>query len=162
MMKKLFLILLCCSALCLVTHSAKADLINYDYSLAADNTLTTSYSWATVDTFDSDRPGWTYDGYGKIRSGSATNRYAAPFNNSIMSAPDAKNYFAVPENLATGTTADVSFGGNSYNYLGLFWGSVDTYNKIEFYMDESLVASYTGSDVLSPNPANGNQSCAIH
>lgn len=154
-MKNLLLTILLCSALCLAASSVKADMINYDYSLAADNTLTTPYASATVDNFDSGRPGWTYSGYGKIRNGSLSGRYAAPYN-PVTSTPDSTNYFAVPEDLAEGLNADVYFGGNQYNYLGLFWGSADTYNEIEFYYGETLVASYSGIDAL--NPANGNQS----
>jgi hypothetical protein len=155
MMKRIFLTLLYCSVLCIAASSANADMITYDYALAADDTLTTTHSWATVDTFDSDRPGWTYSGYGKIRSGSEIGRYAAPYNSSIMAAPDSTNFFAVPEDKAVGLTADISFGGNQYNYLGLFWGSADGYNTIEFYNKDMLVATYSGDDVL--DPANGDQ-----
>ncbi|MBN2589885.1 MAG: hypothetical protein JXA96_08475 [Sedimentisphaerales bacterium] len=160
-MKNLVLILLLCSALCLVASPVKANIYNYDYSLAADNTLTTSNSWAIVDTFDSEPPtGWTYTGNGTIREGSKEGRYAAPYNDLIMPEADITKYFAVPEDIADGATvddltADVSFGGNEYNYLGLFWGSGDLYNSIEFYNGEMLVASYTGNQIF--DPANGDQ-----
>jgi fibronectin-binding autotransporter adhesin len=42
------------------------------------------------------------------------------------------------------------------NAFGLYWGSVDSFNKIAFYNGDKLVASYTGADV-SPLLANGNQ-----
>ena len=45
---------------------------------------------------------------------------------------------------------------NSYDYFGMFWGSVDTYNSIYFYNGANLVASFTGSNI-SPLIANGNQ-----
>lgn len=45
---------------------------------------------------------------------------------------------------------------NAASYFGLYWGSVDTYNKISFYDSaHNLLGSKTGSDAL--NPANGNQ-----
>jgi len=154
-MKSTFIILLCCAALCMVSTSVRADMINNDYALAADDTLTTPYNWAIVDTFDSDRPGWTYTGYGKIRSGSVAGKYAAPFNSSIMSNPDSTNFFAVPEDKTVGLTADVSFGGNEYNYLGMFWGSADSYNSLEFYNGGTLIASFDGTEIF--NPANGDQ-----
>ena len=154
-MKNLNLFLIFSLSLFLSVSSVNADMINYDYSLAADDTLSTPYNWATVDTFDSDRPGWTYSGFGAIRNGSVSGRYAAPYNDSIMSEADQTKYFAVPENTSVGLTADVTFGGNEYNYLGLFWGSADSYNSIQFYNDNVLIATYTGTDIL--NPANGNQ-----
>jgi hypothetical protein len=41
-------------------------------------------------------------------------------------------------------------------YFGLYWGSVDTYNKITFYDGaHNEIGFKTGSDAL--NPANGNQ-----
>ncbi len=156
-MKNLFTLSFCL-ALCLAASTVNADMINYDYSIAADNTLTTTNSSAIVDTFDSERPDWTYSGYGKIRNGSVTSAYAAPYN-PILSTPDNTNYFAVPENASYGITADVDFGGEQYNYLGLFWGSADSYNAIEFYNGETLIAAYSGDDVL--DPANGNQFSAL-
>ena len=153
-MKSLLLTFSFCSVLCLATATANADMISYEHSVAADGTLTTTNSSAIVDTFDSDRPGWSYTGYGKIRNGSETGRYAAPFN-PITSKADNTNFFAVPEDMAYGLTADVSFGGEQYNYLGLFWGSADSYNSIEFYNGETLIASFGGDDVF--DPANGDQ-----
>ena len=46
---------------------------------------------------------------------------------------------------------------DTYDYFGLFWGSVDTYNSLQFYYDSTLVATYTGADITKPNAANGNQ-----
>jgi hypothetical protein len=150
-MKKI-LTLTFCLALCLAGSATKADMITYDYSIAADNTLTTSNSWAIVDTFDSDRPGWTYSDGGTIRNGTVSGAYAAPYN-PFNSTSDNTNYYAVSE-----SAVDVSFGGEQYNYLGLFWGSADSYNSIEFYNDEIKIASYSGNYVF--DPANGNQSAS--
>ncbi len=138
-----------CLALFLAASVTKADIITYDYSIAADNTLTTSNSWAIVDTFDSGRPGWTYSDGGTITNGSVSGSHAAPYN-PFNSTSDNTSYYAVSNN-----AMDVSFGGEEYNYLGLFWGSADSYNSIEFYNDEEMVASYFGDDVL--DPANGDQ-----
>lgn len=50
-----------------------------------------------------------------------------------------------------------TFGlGSNYDYFGMFWGSVDTYNTISFYEGESLVGSFSGGDI-GPLIANGNQ-----
>jgi hypothetical protein len=139
---------------------AWADIsLSYNYTIAGDGTLTTPYPGAIVDTFDSVRPGWTYSGNGDIVSGSVLNRYAAPFN-AFTSAPDLTHYFSVPRNFTNGNWARVDFGGATYNNLGLFWGSVDSYNKIEFLLDGVVVpgGTWTGSQVIAPSTANGNQS----
>lgn len=148
-MKKLSHIVLCCVSLWITSTSVLADpYIDYSSTTAADSRLTTPYSWATVDTFDSQRPGWSYDG-GAIVSGFDSGNYAAPYL-------DITNYYAVNSpSMQTGTTASVFFGGAKYNYLGLYWGSVDTYNKIEFLDGENIVAAYTGSQIVST--ANGDQ-----
>jgi hypothetical protein len=134
--------------------------INYNHAIAGDLTLTTPYSGAIVDNFDSGRPGWTYTGNGAIVTGSASGLYAAPFNSSFMSSPDATHYLTVPRNFTNGNWAMVDFGGATYNALGLFWGSVDSYNTIQFLKGGIPVTggTWTGSQVISPGVANGNQS----
>jgi len=64
------------------------------------------------------------------------------------------SYLSVPNPLSSGT-AEFVVGGD-FNYFGLFWGSVDTYNTLSFYNDDSLVASFTGGQI-TPLLANGNQ-----
>lgn len=73
-----------------------------------------------------------------------------------MSGADTTPYLTVPSDKSSGS-AELSFG-TTYNYFGLFWGSMDNYNSLSFYNGTNLVASYTGSDVANPNAANGNQS----
>ncbi len=157
-MKRMFLIIFCCTFLSAGSAFA-AITIDYDYVMAGDDTLTTPVSGAIVDNFDSGRPGWLYSGNGAIVSGSLSGKYAAPYNDVLMSGPDATNYFATPKDTQV-LWSMVDFGGPTYNYLGLFWGSVDEYNKIEFLNNGVVVpgGTFTGTAVLSPNPANGNQS----
>jgi hypothetical protein len=45
--------------------------------------------------------------------------------------------------------------GESYNYFGLLWGSVDKYNTLTFYNDLTLVGTLTGVDVTAA--ANGDR-----
>jgi hypothetical protein len=133
--------------------------IDYSHSIALDGTLTTPLSGAIVDTFDDPgRPGWLYTGNGAIVTDSSSGYYAAPYNNSLMSEPDTTHYFTVPQNTQA-LTATVYFGGATYNYLGLFWGSVDEYNQIEFLNNGAVVTdgTWTGQQALSPSEANGNQ-----
>jgi hypothetical protein len=127
----------------------------YEYAVDADGVLTTAHNFAIVDNFTTHPSGWTWTG-GAIVTGSSSGQYAAPFNSAAMSAADTTPYGTVP---APGTihsgSAVVDFGGSKYNYFGLFWGSIDTYNTLEFLNNGSVVAQYTGSDVTSP--ANGDQ-----
>ena len=65
------------------------------------------------------------------------------------------DFLSVPNPVSNGE-ATVELAG-SYNYFGLFWGSVDTYNSIDFYdSNDILVASVGGADIQGLL-ANGNQ-----
>ncbi len=91
--------------------------------------------------FDTTLPVITGSGYG-IVSGSNSS-HAAPYG-------DATQYLAV----YGGGKATIDLGG-SYNSISLLWGSIDTYNKIEFLSGGAVVTTITGSDVIA-NPT-GNQ-----
>ena len=158
-MKRMSIFVLCYALFCVSNASAMVT-IDYNYAIAGDGTLTTPYSWAIVDTFTNPgRPVWTYTGNGNIVTGSSTGLYAAPYNNALMGAPDATEYFTTPIDTSV-LWSMVDFGGSTYNYAGLFWGSVDTYNQVEFLNSGLVVAegTWAGQQILSPNPANGNQS----
>jgi hypothetical protein len=129
--------------------------LSYEYAIDADGVLTTAHAFATIDNFTTHPSGWTWTG-GAIVTGSLVNQYAAPYNSAAMLAADTTPYGTVPEpgDVHSGS-ATVDFGGASYNYFGLFWGSIDTYNTLEFLSNGSVVASYGGLDVT--NPANGDQ-----
>jgi hypothetical protein len=48
--------------------------------------------------------------------------------------------------------------GDRIDYLGLYWGSIDLYNKIELYNGSTLVQTITGAEVLAAGNGNsGNQ-----
>lgn len=157
-MKKLFVAFSVVLLVLGITGAVSAINITYDNSYRlSDDTLTTPYDWATVETFDNSSLLWNWTGSGKVVSGAVISRYAAPFNNSLMNAADQTNYVTVPDPESDGSdfyTADL---GGTYNYFGLFWGSVDTYNTLSFFSNGSEVASYTGSAITYPNPANGNK-----
>lgn len=153
-MKKTIFILAMCF---LVQTPLFADLINYYSQDAAGNTKTTLVAGAIVYDFDTPATTPTFTSpNGAIVSGSVKNQYAAPFHVE-NAAEDSTKYFTVPLNMSlTPKSSTITFGAN-YNYLGLFWGSIDSYNTIDFLFDDATVRSYTGSDVTSPNEANGNQ-----
>ena len=65
------------------------------------------------------------------------------------------DFLSVPNPTRSGS-ATIELGG-SYNYFGLFWGSVDDYNTIDFYNGVDLVASVGGSEVHEDILAHGGQ-----
>ncbi len=132
-----------------------APSINYGYALMPDgNSFTSPYSNVTVETFNSIAANvglmpTGYSGNGSVVSGS-TGTHAAPYG---LNGPDLTNYLAVPYSGSSLKSVTINFN-TAYNYLGLWWGSVDGYNAI-FFNNGSQVASYGGSDVAPP--ANGDQ-----
>lgn len=87
-------------------------------------------------------------GNGALVTGSVSGRYASPYGIS-------DTYLTVPRDYGAGAVVLNTPG--SYNYFGLYWGSLDAYNSIHFYNDGSLVGSYDGGDIY-PLLANGGQS----
>jgi len=58
--------------------------------------------------------------------------------------------------LTTGTGSVTMTFSNQQMYLGILWGSVDTYNTLTFYENGTSVGSISGTDVLG-SAADGNQ-----
>ncbi len=152
MKRRLVLSMVLCA---FIAVPALADIsVSFEYAQAIGNTLTSPHSGVIVDTFDAGRPGWTYSGNGAIVgpgdafNGGGTKIAAAPFN-EYLGTDDTTKYYTVPEDMSqTPQSATVEFGG-TYNYLGLFWGSMDDYNKIEFLLNGSVIdkGTFTGLDV---------------
>jgi hypothetical protein len=82
------------------------------------------------------------------------NRYARPVGST-------GNYLTVPNPLSN-SSATFQLGTTA-NYFGLLWGSLDSYNSIEFLLRTTAgittVASYTGTQIaqILRLDANGNQ-----
>ena len=73
----------------------------------------------------------------------------------VAAAPagDATRYgFAYP-----GSDATFQLNTGTLSSLSFYLGSLDTYNTISFFNGTTLVASFTGTQLTIPNPANGNQ-----
>jgi hypothetical protein len=83
-----------------------------------------------------------------IVSGNLPNFYAQPLG---VDSP----YLTVPKP-STSTLSGLFGLGVQANYFGLFWGSIDNYNSISFYLSNALVASFSGSDIVGQF-ADGNQ-----
>jgi len=117
---------------------------------SAAGETTSNVAGVTTVTFD----GGDCTGYASctgdfaIVSGSASGLYATPYT-------DVTKYLSVPNPSQTTQTATLSLG-TAANYFGLFWGSIDSYNLISFFLGNTEVGSYTGSQ-LPDLTASGNQ-----
>ena len=129
-------------------QGAHAVSIGYSNCAAGDGSgLTTCVAGATVVDFNSGMPAG-YVGDGLVVSGSVVNRYAAPVG-------DSTSYLSVPNPVSSGSLTATP--GGSYNYFGLYWGSIDNYNTLEFYNGGNLVASVNGVNVIAALTPLGNQ-----
>lgn len=109
--------------------------------------MTTQVAGATVVDFNTGTLPAYYVGQGSVTSVSS-GQTAAP-------AGDATPYLSVAYPLQSGTmTATL---GTSYNYFGLYWGSMDNYNTLRFYDGADLIATITGSDVIAAGTTLGDQ-----
>jgi hypothetical protein len=83
---------------------------------------------------------------GIVVSGTSSGNYADP-------AGYAGNYMAI----LGGQSETLKFS-HSMDIFGLYWGSIDTYNSVEFLLNGAQVgAVIKGSDLKSPIEASGNQ-----
>jgi hypothetical protein len=84
--------------------------------------------------------------------GSVANVNAAPWVGGSGGAADANVYLTSGSEggPSTGAAATLTFS-SPQTYLGLLWGSVDSYNTLSFYNGSTLVATVGGQDVLNAN-----------
>ncbi len=110
--------------------------------------LTSPVSGATIIDFNSGAMPANYSGAGGVVSGSVSGQYAAPAGNTT-------HYLSVAIGSASGSH-EVDAGGD-YNYFGLYWGSIDDYNTLQFYNGLDLVLELTGTDVIAAGATFGDQ-----
>jgi hypothetical protein len=99
----------------------------------------------------------SFTGDGQAVQGSQSDVYAAPYlsngNGTLFgdpnNGPDATTY------LTTGVGSVILTMPGQEMYLGLLWGSVDTYNTLSFYEGSTLIGSVTGTQVTAS--ADGDQ-----
>lgn len=140
---------------------ARATTITYTYAPDADLVLTTSQPGALVETFNTgwfDQAGWGWSTGGSgaelIDGVSTVGMFAQPFN-GVDGVPDPTWYLAIPDaQRGSSGWATIDFG-RDYDYFGLFWGTIDAYNYLNFYNDGALVASYGGASLPAPAQPNG-------
>lgn len=128
---------------------ASAATANAAYITTFTAGQTTSIAGATVYDFEGGKPA-NYSGAGSVVNFSAPGGTAAP-------AGDATNYYTVAYPLQSGVGTFTADAGASYNYFGLYWGSIDGYNSLKFYSGGSLIASISGTQVIAAGTALGNQ-----
>lgn len=97
--------------------------------------------------------------------GSLGGQYAAPFlsggNGTGFGAPNQANGVNATTYITSGSKGATAGAFASLalpvlsQYFGLLWGSVDTFNTLQFFDGASLVGTLTGADVAAS--PNGNQ-----
>jgi hypothetical protein len=86
---------------------------------------------------------------GAVVQGNATNQFAQPLG-------DATPFLSTGFNGAAGTQKTELALGGLYSRFGLYWGSTDIYNTLNFFNGNVLVGSITGSQASSPFVATGS------
>jgi hypothetical protein len=113
----------------------------------------TVHSTATVFDFDSGKPSQYY-GQGSVLSHSVPGMSAQP-------AGDSTPYLSVAYPDERGIETFTAAPGTSYNYFGLYWGSIDNYNNIRFYNGDELLAEVSGYNLVNPGSLLGNQTSPV-
>ena len=101
-------------------------------------------------------------GNAKAVQGAASGQYAAPVlsngNGASFGTPngvDATTYLTSGSaNAVAGSGVEIVLP-EAMKYFGLLWGSVDSYNFLDFYDGNTLLGTISGSDVTAS--ANGDQ-----
>lgn len=139
-----------------ITGTASATTIDYASTMDADGVQTTTVAGATTIDFNDGSCGYSScSGNYAILNGSASSHNAAPATGS--GTVDSTDYLSVPNDLSQNPQSATFDLGTTANYFGLLWGSIDSYNTIDFLLDGTSVASFIGSDITTPNAANGDQ-----
>lgn len=87
--------------------------------------------------------------------GALSGKYAAPFlssgNGALFGDPsdgaDTTTYLTSGSDGSNANAQVLLTFASPQRYFGLLWGSVDSYNTLDFYSGGSVVASFSGNDV---------------
>ena len=112
---------------------SSATTITFGGTSLANQGLTTNYSGVTTINFESGEPGSITGG--SVVSGSQANVYLEPTN-------DTSHY------LTTGASS-LSASLGSFDYFGLDWGSIDSYNSITLLGSNGVNQTYTGTQIAN-------------
>ncbi|MBE9112161.1 PTPA-CTERM sorting domain-containing protein [Nodosilinea sp. LEGE 07298] len=97
--------------------------------------------------------GVTYSGSGGFVQGSVSGQFAAP-PSQLPEYNNTNNTYLTLGGINEPGPVSITLPGLS-NYFGLYWGSVDAYNFIEFFKKGVSVGIFNGNQVI--NGANGDQ-----
>jgi hypothetical protein len=111
------------------------------------------HSTATVYDFNSGKPS-QYSGQGSVLDHSVPGMSAQP-------AGDYTPYLSVAYPDERGIETFTAEAGTTYNYFGLYWGSIDNYNNVRFYSGGQLIAEVSGLDLIEQSSLFGNQSSPL-
>lgn len=148
-MRKLSLLLLFCFLGAAIT--AAGDPI----SMTVSSGMSSTVAGADTVSFNSGLPtGFTATCTSKVDCGVFP---SSTFTNDVHNPTGNTNNFIAPGQGAQKVTINLAAVGSSLgistpDYLGLYWGSVDSYNNVDFYDGSTLVASFTGSNLLALDP----------
>jgi PEP-CTERM motif len=152
----------CLAAALIASLPSMAATINYGGVPANGGGFTTALTGpgVTTETFNGTTgncgvtTGITVTGNYHLVTGSQVGYYAAP-------AGDTTCYLSIPQNGSNGTATVAPLSlitpNKKLTYFGLYWGSIDNYNLIEFYNNNTLVTTVTGAQALAANAVPGNQ-----
>jgi hypothetical protein len=98
--------------------------------------------------------GSSADAFG-VRKGSKSGVAASPAGDTTCFGYTPKEGGTVPSWVEVDYSAFLSnVGLGAINYLGFYWGSVDTYNDFTFYNEDGTTTELSGTEVLAAGNAN--------
>lgn len=126
-------------------------------------------SWNSVDPSQSLTITGTWTTSPSIVAGSVGGQYKSPFDPAGSGAPSGTElanwqnirYYTVGSPSLQGSPAVMTFGGVVQSYLSILWGSIDTYNAIQFVKNGVVVSTVDGGFVLA-NGGNPSASGAAY
>jgi hypothetical protein len=133
-----------------VLAAGTSGVANAAYITTFTSGMTTQVEGASVFDFDTGAKPAGYSGEGWVLPSSVNGMAAAP-------AGDNTPYLSVAFPNSSGIETFQAAAGTSYNYFGLYWGSIDDYNKLRFYSGDTLIASVSGLNVLQTGATLGDQ-----
>ena len=156
--------ILLAGALALASTAANAAVITSvtpSTTPTANGLMTTRTGVATI-TFNGLAAGSQPTGFTPATGTTPGGGVVAASNNVMYAAPngDTSDFYAVaynPSGAPVVPSSDTFTPGGTYNYFGLYWGSIDAFNTIQFLNGTSVVQTFTGSAFP---PANGSQTGA--
>ncbi|MHC5747468.1 MAG: Npun_F0296 family exosortase-dependent surface protein [Nostoc sp.] len=154
-LQKLSLALVGTAVVFMSANPANAVTLTTGSATPTANGIFSTVPGAVAITFEDGAPTSGFATYSSsaVVQGTQPNQYAAPTG-------DTSKYLTIsPVNSGVaGSTGSVTINfAQALDYFGLHWGSVDTYNSIEFFNGNTSLGSFSGAQVPGTT-ASGNQS----